>query len=479
MAIVEPPRSYSRTVPLIVAVALFMENMDSTVIATSLPAIARALGTNPLALKLAVTSYLLALAIFIPASGWTADRFGARNVFRLAIFVFMLGSIGCALSHSLEEFVLARIIQGTGGAMMTPVGRLILVRSIDKRLLVNAMSLVTIPALVGPICGPPLGGFITTYASWHWIFLINIPIGLAGLAMATRYMPMVVAGPTVPFDFVGFVLSGLGVGGLAFGLSVMGLEFLPAGIVIGLLGVGVTATAAYIVHARRKASPILDLRLFALPTFRASIFGGFMFRLGIGALPFLLPLLLQIGFNLSPFQSGLITFTAAVGALFMKAAVAGILRHVGYRPVLIYNSLISAGFLAACASFVPGMPFAAMVAILLVGGFFRSLQFTAVNTLAYAEIEPELTSRATTLVSVAQQLALSTGVAVGALVVELTLRLKHGAAISAEDFPAAFLAVGALTASSGFIFARLPHEAGAELAGREARLAAPAVEKKS
>jgi EmrB/QacA subfamily drug resistance transporter len=479
MSLVEPPRSYNRTVPLIVAVALFMENMDSTVIATSLPAIARALGTNPLALKLAVTSYLLALAIFIPASGWTADRFGARNVFRLAIFVFMLGSIGCALSHSLEEFVLARIIQGTGGAMMTPVGRLILVRSIDKRLLVNAMSLVTIPALVGPICGPPLGGFITTYASWHWIFLINIPIGLAGLAMATRYMPKVAAGPTVPFDFVGFVLSGLGVGGLAFGLSVMGLEFLPAGIVIGLLGVGVTATGAYIVHARRKASPILDLRLFELPTFRASIFGGFMFRLGIGALPFLLPLLLQIGFDLTPFQSGLITFTAAVGALFMKAAVASILRRVGYRPVLIYNSLISAGFLAACASFVPGMPFAAMVAILLVGGFFRSLQFTAVNTLAYAEIEPELTSRATTLVSVAQQLALSTGVAVGALIVELTLRLKHGAAISAEDFPAAFLAVGVLTASSGLIFARLPHEAGAELAGREARLAAPAVKKKN
>jgi len=292
-------------------------------------------------------------------------------------------------------------------------------------------------------------------------------------------MPKVAAGPTVPFDFVGFVLSGLGVGGLAFGLSVMGLEFLPAGMVIGLLGVGVTATAAYIVHARRSAAPILDLRLFKLPTFRASIFGGFMFRLGIGALPFLLPLLLQIGFDLSPFQSGLITFTAAVGALFMKAAVASILRHVGYRPVLIYNSLISAGFLAACASFVPGMPFAAMVAILLVGGFFRSLQFTAVNTLAYAEIEPELTSRATTLVSVAQQLALSTGVAVGALVVELTLRLKHEAAISAEDFPAAFLVVGALTASSGLIFARLPHEAGAELAGREARLAATAVKKKS
>jgi len=462
-----PPSSYDRVVPLIVAVALFMENMDSTVIATSLPAIARALGTNPLALKLAVTSYLLALAICIPASGWTADRFGARHIFRIAIGVFVLGSIGCALSRSLEEFVLARIVQGMGGAMMTPVGRLILVRSIDKRLLVHAMSLVTIPALVGPICGPPLGGFITTYASWHWIFIINVPIGLAGLAMATRYIPDVRTERPAPFDFVGFILSGLGIGGLAFGLSVMGLEFLPIGVVAALLGVGAASAAAYIVYARHKAAPILDLGLLKLPTFRASIFGGFLFRLGIGALPFLLPLLLQLGFDLTPFQSGLITFTGALGSMFMKAAVAGVLRRLGYRPVLIYNSLLSAAFLAACASFVPGMPFAAMIVILLSGGFFRSLQFTSINTLAYAEIEPQLMSRATTLVSVAQQLSLSTGVAVGALVVETTLRLQHGTIMGAWDFPPAFLAVGALSASAAFVFARLPPDAGAELSGRK------------
>ncbi|MGD0316262.1 MAG: MFS transporter [Xanthobacteraceae bacterium] len=469
-----PPSSYDRVVPLIVAVALFMENMDSTVIATSLPAIARALGTNPLALKLAVTSYLLALAICIPASGWTADRFGARHIFRIAIGVFVLGSIGCALSRSLEEFVLARIVQGMGGAMMTPVGRLILVRSIDKRLLVHAMSLVTIPALVGPICGPPLGGFITTYASWHWIFIINVPIGLAGLAMATRYIPDVRTERPAPFDFVGFIVSGLGIGGLAFGLSVMGLEFLPIGVVAALLGVGAASAAAYIVYARHKAAPILDLGLLKLPTFRASILGGFLFRLGIGALPFLLPLLLQLGFDLTPFQSGLITFTGALGSMFMKAAVAGVLRRLGYRPVLIYNSLLSAAFLAACASFVPGMPFAAMIVILLSGGFFRSLQFTSINTLAYAEIEPQLMSRATTLVSVAQQLSLSTGVAVGALVVETTLRLQHGTTMGAWDFPPAFLAVGALSASAAFVFARLPPDAGAELSGR--RVAQEAVD---
>ena len=349
MSISPPPNSYDRVVPLIVAVALFMENMDSTVIATSLPAIARALGTNPLALKLAVTSYLLALAIFIPASGWMADRFGARNVFRIAICVFVLGSIGCALSRSLDEFVLARILQGAGGAMMTPVGRLILVRSIDKRLLVNAMALVTIPALVGPICGPPLGGFITTYASWHWIFIINVPIGLVGVVMTTRYIADMPVERPAPFDFVGFVLSGLGIGGLAFGFSVMGLAFLPTSVVAALIGVGAISAAAYVLHARRAPAPILDLRLFKFATFRASIFGGFMFRLGIGALPFLLPLLLQIGFNLTPFQSGLITFTGALGSMFMKAAVARVLKRFGYRPVLVYNSLISAAFLAACA----------------------------------------------------------------------------------------------------------------------------------
>jgi EmrB/QacA subfamily drug resistance transporter len=462
-----PPSPYNRVIPLIVAFALFMENMDSTVISTSLPAIAQGFGTNPLALKLAVTSYLLALAIFIPASGWTADRFGARNIFRIAIAVFVLGSIGCALSQSLEQLVLARVVQGAGGAMMTPVGRLIVVRSIDKRMLVNAMSWVTIPALIGPICGPPLGGFITTYASWHWIFLINVPIGLIGIALASRFIGNIRVERPDPFDFIGFLLSGCAVAGLAFGLSAMGLDFLPTSVVASLLCGGAIAAAAYVIHARYAPAPILDLNLLRLPTFRASIFGGFLFRLGIGALPFLLPLLLQVGFNLTPFQSGLITFTAALGAMFMKAAVASVLRHFGYRNVLLYNALISSAFLAACASFVQGMPFAAMVAILLSGGFFRSLQFTSINTIAYAEIEPAKMSRATAMVSAAQQLALSTGVAVGALVVELMLRLKHSPTIAINDFPPAFLFVGLLSASAAFIFMRLPPDAGAELSGRK------------
>jgi EmrB/QacA subfamily drug resistance transporter len=456
----------ARAVPLIVAVALFMENMDSTVISTSLPAIARAIGTNPLALKLAVTSYLLSLAICIPASGWTADRFGARNVFRIAIGIFILGSIGCAASHSLEEFVIARIVQGVGGSMMTPVGRLIMVRSVDKHLLLNAMALVTVPALIGPICGPPLGGFITTYASWHWIFLINVPIGLVGIVAATRFIPNVHVEHHHPFDFLGFILSGIGIAGLAFGLSVLGLNFLPAGIVAALIGAGAIATVAYVIHARHTPAPILDLSLLKLPTYRASIVGGFLFRLGVGALPFLLPLLLQIGFDLTPFQSGLITFTSALGSMFMKAAVASVLRRFGYRNVLLYNALISSIFLAACATFVPGMPFWAMIAILLSGGFFRSLQFTSINTIAYAEIDPARLSRATALTAAAQQLSLSTGVAIGALVVEITLRLKGSSVMGAADFPPAFLVISALAASAALIFMQLPANAGEELSGR-------------
>ncbi|MFZ1920828.1 MAG: MFS transporter [Xanthobacteraceae bacterium] len=462
----EEPPPYDRIVPLIVATALFMDNMDSTVISTSLPAIARALGTNPLALKLAVTSYLLSLAIFIPASGWTADRFGARNVFRTAIGVFVLGSICCAASHTLPQFVAARIVQGVGGAMMTPVGRLIMVRSIHKRHLLNAMSLVTMPALIGPICGPPLGGFITTYASWHWIFLINVPIGLLGIVLATRYIANVHVERHDPFDFVGFVLSGLGIAGLAFGLSAMGLEFLPTWVVVALIGVGVLSSVGYVIHAKRTPAPILDLTLLNLPTFRASIYGGFLFRLGIGALPFLLPLLLQVGFHLTPFQSGLITFTTALGSMFMKAAVTSVLGRFGYRTVLLYNALISSVFLAACATFVQGMPYAAMIVILLSGGFFRSLQFTSINTIAYAEIDPPRMSRATAMVAAAQQLSLSTGVAVGALVVEITLRLKHSPAMGINDFPPAFLFVALLAASAALIFARLPANAGAELSGR-------------
>src|SRR3984957_2033739 len=298
-----------RLLPLIVATALFMENMDSTVIATSLPAIAADIGHSPLTVKLAISSYLLSLAVFIPAGGWTADRFGARTVFSLAIAVFMIGSIGCALSTSVTDFVIARTLQGVGGAMMTPVGRLVLVRSIDKSALVNAMAWVTVPALVGPVIGPPLGGFITTYLSWHWIFLINIPIGLLGIFMALRYIDPIRSEDPERFDLYGLVLAGIGLGGIAFGLSVAGLNLLPWSVVAALVGIGSISMTLYVFHARRTGSPVLDFALLRLPTMRASIIGGFLFRLGIGSLPFLLPLLMQVGFGLSPLGSGLVALS--------------------------------------------------------------------------------------------------------------------------------------------------------------------------
>src|SRR6266404_4568136 len=365
---VVPPRTSmnkERLIPLIVATALFIENMDSTVIATSLPAIAADIGTSPLTLKLAITSYLLSLAVFIPASGWTADRFGARMVFSLAVGVFMIGSIGCALSTSVNHFVIARILQGAGGAMMTPVGRLVLLRSIDKSALVNAMAWVTVPALVGPVIGPPLGGFITTYFSWHWIFLINIPIGLLGIFLALKYIDPIRSEDPERFDLYGLVLAGIGLAGIAFGLSVAGLNLLPW-----------------------------------------MVFGGFLFRLGIGALPFLLPLLMQVGFGLSPFQSGLVTFSSAVGAMGMKTLAARIIRTFGFRNIMVVNAIVSSLFLAASALFTASTPLLLIMIILVVGGFFRSLQFTAINTVAYAEVEPAQMSRATTLVSVNQQLAI-------------------------------------------------------------------------
>lgn len=456
-----------RIIPLIVAAALFMENMDSTVIATSLPAIAADIGTSPLTLKLAITSYLLSLAVFIPASGWTADRFGARRVFCSAIAVFMIGSIGCAVASSVTDFVIARILQGIGGAMMTPVGRLVLLRSIDKKALVNAMTWVTLPALIGPVIGPPLGGFITTYFSWHWIFLINIPIGILGIVLAQRHIQDIRNDNPPPFDLYGLMLAGIGLAGLAFGLSVAGLNLLPWQLIVGMIVVGACAMTLYVFHSRRTAVPVLDFSLLRLPTLYASVIGGFLFRIGIGALPFLLPLLMQVGFGLSPFQSGLVTFGSAVGAMGMKTLAERILRTFGFRNVMTVNALASSVFLAAGALFDINTPLLLILIILVVGGFFRSLQFTAINTVAYAEVEVPQMARATTLVSVNQQLAISAGVAIGAFAVEASMLWHGDTTFSARDFSPAFVVIALISASSAWFFWRMPADAGHQISGRQ------------
>lgn len=457
----------SRLLPLIIATALFMENTDSTVISTSLPMIAQSLGTDPIALKLALTSYLVSLAIFIPISGWMADKYGARTIFTAALGVFMAGSLACAGASSLEGFVLARFVQGAGGAMMVPVGRLVLLRSVPRSEVVQALATLTIPALIGPILGPPLGGFITTYFHWRWIFFINIPIGVLGIVLATIYVPNVKEEDTPPLDFIGFLLSGVGFALLMLGFASGGRHLIPAEISAGCVVIGTISLVLYIFHAKRTPHPVLRLGLLRIPTFRISVLGGSLFRIGIGAIPFLLPLMLQVGFGLSPLASGSLTFIAAVGALFMKTMAKRILERTGFRRLLIVNAFIGAGFVAANGFFTPDTPHWLIMIILLIGGCFRSLQFTSLNAIGYAEISNREMSYATSLSGALQQVSLSIGVAFGAYVLEMAATLDGTPEITAADFGPAFWAVAVVSALSGFVFTRLTPTAGAEMSGHK------------
>ncbi len=459
-------------VPLIVACALFMENLDSTVIATALPTIARDFGTSPIHLKLALTTYLLTIAVFLPASGWLADRFGARLIFRLAIIIFTCGSILCGFSGSISAIVFARFVQGIGGAMMVPVGRLVILRTVSKQEIVGALAWLTVPALIGPVIGPPLGGFIITYVDWPWIFWINIPVGILGLVLASLFIPDVRGEERVDFDRQGFVLSGLGLATFMAGATTLGLNLLPLPLSIALIAIGAALLVAYVLHSRRITNPILDLSLLSISTFRHSLTGSMLFRIGMGATPFLLPLLLQVGFGMTPFQSGLITFASAIGAIAMKAAAPPILRRFGFRWVLLTNTVISACFVAMPSLFTPMTPVALMTGLLLIGGFFRSLQFSSVNALSYADISSLRMSRATTLTSVAQQISLSVGVSVGALALETATRFSDGN-IVAGDFWFPFLTIGVISLSSLIPFLQLERDAGSEMSGHRRDRAVP------
>jgi len=449
--------------PLIVATALFMENLDATALSTALPAIAADFGTSPIHLKLAVTTYLLALAIFIPASGWVADRFGARNVFRLAILVFAAGSIGCALSQGLGSLVAARVLQGIGGAMMVPVGRLVILRTIPKHQLVDALAWLTVPALLGPILGPPVGGFITTYFDWRWIFWINIPVAILGFFLVSIYIPNIRAEQPERFDAVGFLLVGPGLSMFLTGATIAGLGVLDGTWVALLIVSGALLLGAYIVYALGAAAPIIDLRLLAVPTFRASVLGGLLFRIGIGSMPFLLPLLLQIGFGLTPFQSGLTTFATGIGALMMKPVASRILNAYGFRRVLIVNALISGLFTFAPALYSAATPLLLITLVLFLGGLSRSLQFTSINVLAYADIPPEKLSRATSFTAALQELSGSIGVSIAALGLEIAQGFYGGALIDAVHFPPVFFAIALLSVGSMWFFTRLPADAGSSL----------------
>src|ERR1700704_1740169 len=452
-------------VPLVVATALFMENTDSTILATALPTIARDLAIHPLSLKLAVTSYLVSLAVFIPVSGWVADRVGACTTFRLALAVFLAASIGCAFSSTLGQFVFWRAVQGLGGAMMVPVGRMVVIRTAPKAELVQALSFISMPALVGPMLGPPLGGLIVTFADWRWIFFVNIPIGVLGIALATLFIPELKE-ETPRLDAKGFLLLALGFGGLILGAAMMGRRIAPPEVAAGCIAVGAIALPLYWRHALSIPRPLLDVRLLRLKTFEAGIAGALFFRFGVGASAFLLPFMLQLAFGLGAVSSGLLTFAGALGALAVKPLARGFLHRFGFRRLLIVNGVLASAVLLASALFTPTTPHFVITAVLLAGGFLRSLQFTSLSAITYAEIEPRQVGSATGMASVGQQVSVSLGVAVGAMAVELSEWASGHAVPETSDFSAAFVVVGLMSMASALLMFRLPVGAGDEMSGR-------------
>ena len=446
-----------------------MEQLDGTILATALPSMAESFDVSPLHMSVALTSYMLSLAVFIPASGAIADRYGSRNVFRSAIALFTIGSILCGLSGNLPLLVVSRLLQGTGGAMMVPVGRLVLLRSVPKSELVSAMSWLLVPALIGPVIGPPLGGFIVTWASWRWIFYINVPIGIAGMWLATKYVPDVRIAERQRFDRVGFLLSGISLSCLVFGLELASrggtAGFGSAGLILGGLVVG----AVYVWHSRRVANPILDLSLMAFPTFRLSVIAGSLTRITAGSVPFLLPLMMQLGFGFSAAHSGVVTFVSALGAMLMKATAAPVLRMWGFRATLVWNGVLSMVCVALCAAFRPDWPLWTIYTVLLLSGFFQSLQFSAYNTVAYADIPSERFSSATSFYTTFQQLMLSLGICVAAAALHVSVTWNGHEHAQLPDFSVAFIVVTFVSLIAAPVCLLLPRNAGAEMSGHRAR----------
>jgi EmrB/QacA subfamily drug resistance transporter len=457
-----------RITPLILAVALFMENMDSTVIATSLPAIATDIGTSPIALKLALTSYFVSLAIFIPISGWMADRFGAPNIFRVAIGIFVVGSIACAFSNSLPTFVFSRFLQGIGGSMMTPIARLVLLRSTPRNELVSAMAWLSIPALLGPLSGPPIGGFLTTYLSWHWIFWINVPIGVIGILLATRFLPPAEARTPRPIDISGFFLAAIAFSGIIFGLSVISLPAIPPLFGYSAILVGFVALGIYFWHARRVEYPLLDPRLFRNRVFRTAVLGGSFFRIGIGAFPFLMPLMLQLAFGLSPLESGLTTFVSAFGAIVSKFGAGWLYARFGFPRVLGISSLLGCVFLAVNGFFTPETNHYVLMFCLFIGGLTRSFFFTGLNTFGYADVSEAEASQATSIYAVVQQISVALGVAVAGGILEASTQIR-GAPLALIDFHIAWFIVALLAIVSCIQFLRLPPDAGSNVSGHQVK----------
>ncbi len=466
----DPPPHRPILIALIVSTAFFMQQLDGTVIATALPQMAISFHDTPVNVSIGMTVYLLTLAVFIPASGWMADRYGARTIFGSAILVFTIGSVLCGLASTLPLFTLARMLQAIGGAMMVPVGRLIVLRSVEKHELIRSMAFVSIPGLVAPVLGPPLGGFITTYFTWRWIFFLNIPIGLAGIALVAIFFQNLRSEERGPFDLIGFVLSGAGLACLMFGFTSLGHAGGSAAFSILFLTIGAALAVLAYRHFRRHPQPLLNLETLRIRNFAiATVWGGSLFRITIGSTPFLWPLMFQTSFGMSAFTSGLYMMACTGGDLGAQALTRQIVRRFGFRNVLVINGFICTAFFAACLAFRPGLPAAIIIFVLIAIGMSRSLQFTSLNALGYVDVPVPLMSSATSLASTIQQLSVGVGVASGALILHLAAR-SHGEGSSTDyslaDFQVAFVAMTVIVLGSTLHFLRLRPTAGAAASGR-------------
>src|SRR6266700_644924 len=466
------PDSTPKIVAMIVASAIIMQQIDATVITTALPQMAISLNSDPVRLSVAVTAYLLSVAVFIPVSGWAADRFGGRTVFRAAIALFTLGSIFCGLSDNAVELTAARVLQGLGGAMMVPVGRLVLFRSVERSQLVRTMAYLQVPAQLGPVLGPPIGGFITTYFSWRWIFFVNVPLGLLGMLLVTQYFDNPREAEPRPLDWIGFLLTGVSLSCIMYGIQAIGRGASNAAWAVGLLGTGVILGAFALRHLNRHPHPVLNLSIFRIPTFRASIGGGSLFRAGAGSLVFLLPLLLQVVFGMTAFASGTLTFASAAGAMSMKMTARPILKRFGFRAVMIGNGIVSAATIAMCAFFAGSTPVLLIFVLLLIAGFFQSLQLTATQAIAYADVSNPQMSSATSIASMAQQLSRGFGIAVVAVLLHLSLGWRGATELALADFRVAFGGATILALLCLAFCLPLASDAGSEVSGHRPKPAA-------
>jgi len=452
-----------RLLPWLVAVAFFMESLDTTILNTAVPAIAKALAVVPLSMKAVLSSYTLSLAVFIPISGWMADRFGTRRVFSSAIGLFTLGSLLCGLCNNIHLLVACRILQGCGGAMMVPVGRLTLVRTFPKAELIRAMSFVAIPALIGPMLGPLTGGLIVGYLHWRVIFFLNLPVGLLGLYMVYRHLPDYREKNSRPLDVMGLILFGIGIGVLAYVLEVFGEHTLSGVVMLELLAVSALCLAGYGWRATRIEFPLLRLTLFRIRTFRSSVSGSFFTRLGIGGIPFLFPLLYQVGLGFTPIQSGLLMMPQAIAAMSLKITMPRILRYFGYRTVLVANTVMLGVMIVSFATISAGTPVWVIVLQVFTFGFLTSLQYTSMNTLVYADVAGEEASGASTIASTTQQMSISFGVATASLVTAWFIpgQGHNNGPEMIEGIHKTFMALGGFTILSALIFSELKPTDGA------------------